>query len=203
MIALNQVHGGLLANAGDAGNIVRAVAHQRFQIDDAARRKAVLRLKHLRRVQDRLVFAHAGLHMADRRRIGDELQAVLIAGDDRAVPACVMTFDRDCPKNIVGLIARLLIAADAHGVQYLFEHRHLCGQVLGHRLALGLITVISLMAEGWLFPVKAYAQRIGLLLVQQMLQNIQKSKNGICRRSVRRIERPHPVIGAVNNAVAV
>ena len=87
VIALDQIHRGLLADPGDAGNVVGAVAHQGLQVDDAARLEAVLGTKDLGCIEDRLGPAHAALYMADRGCFADQLQTVLVAGDDRAVPA--------------------------------------------------------------------------------------------------------------------
>ena len=82
--------------------------------------------------------------------------------------------------------------------------RHLAGQLLGHGLALGLIALVGQVAEGGGLAVKGDAQGLGLLLVQQLVQNIQKAKHGVggLARPGGQV-RAHAVKGPVDDGVAV
>ena len=111
--------------------------------------------------------------------VGNELQAVLIAGHHHTLPALRLALAGDGTDQVVRLITCHLIAGDVHGVQHLFQHRHLHRQLFRHPLALGLVVLVCLMAEGGLAPVKGDAQRLRLLLLRQALQGGQKAENGM------------------------
>ena len=202
-IAPHQIHGGLFTDAGDAGDIIGAVSHESLQIHHQRRGKAVFLLETRRGIQHRFGLTHAGLHVADAGGIGNELQAVLITGDNDAVPAAFLADGGGGTQNIIGFIALQLVAAEAHGVQNLFQNGHLGRQFLGHPLPLGLIGLILLMAEGGGLQVKADANRLRLLLLQQTLQDGNKAVDGVGRGAVRGVQRTHAVKGTVDNAVAV
>ena len=199
----HKLQSGLLAHAGHTRDIVGAVAHEGLEIHHLRRVKAVFLPEHRGGIVDGLRAPHAGLDVADRGGVGDELEAVLVAGDDHAVPALFRTFYRDGAQNIVGLVARHLIAADAHGVQRLLQNRHLGRQFLGHAFALGLVAFVGLVAEGGLAPVKADAHSVGLLLIQHALQDVQETEDSVGGCAVRRVQRTDAEEGAVYNAVAV
>ena len=92
---------------------------------------------------------------------------------------------------------------DIHLLQHLTQDRHLHGQILRHGLALGLVIVKGPVAEGFILQIKGYGECIGRLLGKQTVEDVEKAEYGIGGRTVRRIEKPHPVIGPVGNAVAV
>ena len=131
------------------------------------------------------------------------MQAVLIAGNDDAVPAAFLADGGGGAQNIVSFKALQLVAADAHGVQNLFQDGHLGRQLLRHTLALGLVGLILLMAEGGGFQVKTDADRLGLLLLQQTLQDGHKAIDSVGWGAVRGVQGTDAVIGPVDNAVAV
>ena len=134
---------------------------------------------------------------------GDQLKAVLVAGDQQAGVSRLSAQTAHGPQQIVCLIARQLHPQDAHGVQHRFQHRQLQGQLLRYGLALGLIAVVGLVAEGWFPPVKGHAEPIGLFLLQQLLQNGHKAIDRVGGRPVGGVQRPHAVKGPVDQAVAV
>ena len=202
-IALHQVHGGLFAHAGDAGDVIRAIPHECLQIHHQGRREAVFLLKALRRIQHRFGLAHAGFHVADAGGIGNQLQAILIAGNDDAVPAAFLAYGGGGAQNIVSFKTLQLVAADAHGVQNFFQDGHLGRQLLWHTLALGLVGLILLMAEGGSFQVKTDADRLRLLLLQQTLQDGHKAVNSVGWGAVRGVQGTDAVKGPVDDAVAV
>ena len=183
----NKLQRGLLANAGHARDVVGAVAHEGLEVHHLRRIKAVFLAENLRRIVDGLRASHAGLDVADGGGIGDELETVLVPGDDHAVPAFFRAFDRDGTQDIVRLVARHLIAADAHGVERLLQNRHLGRELLWHALALGLVAVVGLVAEGGLTPVEAHAHGVGLLLVEHALEDVQKAKDSVGGRAVGRV----------------
>ena len=142
-------------------------------------REAVGLLKCLRRHVLGGGLAHAGGHQLHLGVVGDELEAVLVAGDDDAVPARRLAFAADGTDKVVGLVPRQLIPRDAHGRQHLLQRQHLHRQLLRHSLALGLVGRVGLMPERRLPPVEGDAQRLRLLLVQQALQRGDKAVDGV------------------------
>ena len=85
----------LFADAGYAGDVVGAVAHERLEVDHPDGIKAVFFTKALGRVFDRIRLPHAGLDVKDMGAVCNELQAVLVAGDDVARPAGALAAARD------------------------------------------------------------------------------------------------------------
>ena len=203
LIALDQRHGRLFAHARHAGNVVRAVAHQRFEIDDMDRGKAVLLAERLRRHVPGGGLPHPGGDELDLGMVGDQLQAVLVAGDDDTVPARRLAFAGDRADEVVRLVTGELVARDVHRVEHLFEDRHLHGKLLGHALALGLVAVIFQMAEGRLAAVKGHAQRIRLLLVFKARHGGEKPVDRMGVEPLPRGQRADAIIGAVDDRIAV
>ena len=202
-VLLHQRHGGLLTNARHARDIVGAVAHQGLQVDHVDGGKAVDLPKRLRRHVLCGGLPHAGGHQLDLGTVGNELEAVLVAGDDDAVPAVGLAFAADGADEIVGLVARQLVLGDAHGGQHLLQRQQLHGQLLRHPLALGLVGRVRLVAERGLPTVEGNAQGLRLLLVQQALERGDKAVDGVGVQALPCGQGPDAVIGAVDDAVAV
>ena len=165
--------------------------------------KAVCLPKDRRRHVGGECLAHAGGHQLDAGLVGDQLEAVLVAGHHHALPAPLLAAAGDGAQQVVGLVACQLVAGDGHGGQYLLHHRQLLGQLLRHSLAGGLVVGVCLMAEGGLPPVERHAQCIGLFLVHEPLQHVEKAKNGVGVQSLPGGQGLYPVKGAVDDAVAV
>ena len=199
----NEILCRLLSDTRHTGDIVRTVAHESFQIDHADGIKAVLRAEHLGRVFHRLRLSHAGLNVADVGRVRNELEAVLIARDDDALPPGALAALADRAEQIVRLIPLQLQTAHAHGVKRLLQQRHLHGQLLRHRLALRLVAVVLFVAERRRAQIERDAQRLRHLQLQHALQDGQKAVHTVGGRAVRRVEHPHAVKRAVDDAVAV
>ena len=178
-VLLYQGHGGLFPDARHARDVVGAIAHQGLQVDHMDGREAVGLLKCLRRHVLGGGLAHAGGHQLHLGVVGDKLEAVLVAGDDDAVPARRLAFAADGTDKVIGLVPRQLILGDAHGRQHLLQRQHLHRQLLRHSLALGLVGRVGLMPERRLPPVEGDAQRLRLLLVQQALQRGDKAIDGV------------------------
>ena len=146
---------------------------------------------------------HAGGHQLHHGVVGNELQAVLVAGDHHAVPAVRLALAGDGADQVVGLPALLLITGNVQGVQHLFQHRHLDPELLRHGLAGGLVGLRGLMAEGWSVDVEGDAQRVRRLLPLQSKERGEKSEDGVGVKPVPCGERTDAVIGPIQDAVAV
>ena len=148
--------------------------------------------------------AHAGGHQLYGGVVGDQLEGIFIPGDDDRVPPGALVRLGDGANQVVGLPAVQLVHGDVQGGEDLFQNGHLTGQLLGHGLALGLIALVGQVAEGGGLAVKSDAQGLGLLLVQQLVQDIQKAKHGVggLARPGGQV-RAHAVKGPVDDGVAV
>ena len=167
--------------------------------------EAVLRPERFLRHIPRAVIPSAG-QQKHAGAVGDQLQAVPVAGGDHAVPAVRLAPAADGAEQVVGLVARQLIAGNGHGGQHLLERQHLLRQLVGHPLAGGLVRGIGLVSERRLPPVKGHAYRVGLFVVQQLLQHGDKAVNGIGVQPLPRGQKlvfPHAVESAVHKAVAI
>ena len=106
--------------------------------------------------------------MADMRRFTYKLKTILIAGNYAAVPAGYAAPHSDRTEQIIGLVALKLKAKNAHCVKHLLEYRHLNGKLLGHALALSLISGVSQVPERRRFEVKCNTHGLGLFIVKQL-----------------------------------
>ena len=148
-------------------------------------------------------LAHAGGNQLDFGFVRNELEAVLVAGNGYALPACRLAFPGDGADEVICLVSRQLVAGDVHGVQHLLEDRHLLGQLLGHPFPLGLVALVFQMPEGGLPPVEGDAQGLRLFLLQQPLEGGDKAIYGVGIQAVPGRQGPDAVKGAVDDAVAV
>ena len=202
-VLLHQGHGGLFPYPRHAGNVVRSVAHQGLQVDHVDGVEAVLLPEGLRGHILGGGLAHAGGHQLHLGAVGDQLEAVLVAGDDDAVPPRRLAFAADGADEVVGLVPRQLIAGHGHGRKHLLHHRQLHGQLRGHGLALGLVIRVRPVAEGGLPAVKGDAQGLRVFLVQQALEG---GDEAVYRMGIQPIpggQGADAVIGAVQYTVAV
>ena len=165
--------------------------------------EAVLVKKQLWSILGRRCLAHAAFDMADMRCFTYKLEAVLIAGNYAAVPPGGAAPHSDRTEQIIGLVALKLKAQDAHCVKHLLEYRHLNGQLLGHALALSLISGVSQVPERRRFEIKRNAHSLGLFIVKQLAEYGKEAVHAVCGRSVGRREGAYAVKRAVYYAVSV
>ena len=196
-VLADQLEGGFFADACHARDVVRAVAHQRLDVDEVGRRGAVLLLKISLVTEHRLGFAHAGACQQHGGVLADQLQAVAVAGGDETLVALLLAFCREGAQDVVGLVSFHRDDAIAQILQQLLDERQLLGQLLGHSFALGLVAVVHLVAEGRRLQVKGAGDGIGLDVAQQLVQNIHKAIDGVGIGSVLGGQQFDPIKGAV------
>ena len=202
-VALDQVHGGLLPDAFDAGDVVAGIPHQGLQVDHVDGRKAVGRTKGFGRHLLRGGLPHTGGHQLDPGMLIHQLQGVLVSGHHHRIPARRGVPGGNGADKVVGLPALQLVAGDVHRLQHVLQKGHLAGKLVGHPLALGLVSLVGQMPEGRRGQVEGDAQGVRLLLVRQLLKDVQKSVDGVGGLAVPGGEHPHAVKSPVDDGIAV
>ena len=164
----DQIRGGLLADARNAGDIVGRIAHQGLQLNDLERRYLIFINDILGIVILRLSHAAFGLRQTDTDVLGGQLQKIPIAGQYRHLHAPGLASFRHGSQEIVRLQTGLFHGRNAHGVQHVFQHRHLLMKLRRHGFSGALIGVVHLMPEGRRLHIEGHRQIIGLFLLQHL-----------------------------------
>ena len=200
---VQQLHGGLFTDAGHARDIVRRIAHERLEVNQANRVEAVFLAEGGGVVGLVGGLSHAGGDQHNGRAAADQLQAVAVTGYDHAGVAVLVRAAADRAEQVVRLVARQLAAGNAQGIEHLLCNRQLRRKLVRHALAGGLVGVEFEVAEGFLLHVKADDGAVGLLLVLQFEQRSQKAVNRVGGQSLVVGQLPDAVERAVQYAVAV
>ena len=87
----------------------------------------------------------------------------------------------DGADNVVSFVALQFQDVNAQAFQHFPYQWKLGPQVVGRRLARRLIAVVQVVSEGMLVLVKGYGYVMGLQLLVQFKQHIQKTVHGIRR----------------------
>ena len=204
-VVLDQFARGLGADAEDARNVVDAIAHQREHVADQLGPHAEL-LDHLGDI-DALVLHRvehvdaAALDSAVRlRALPDELHQVLVARDDRHVPAAARRLDRVGGDQVVGFEIVFLDAGQAEGARGIPDQRELRDEVLGRRRPVGLVLIVERVAEAGRSLVQDHRQvgwAVRLVeVVGELPQHRRVTIDRAHRHAVRIGQRRQSVIGA-------
>ena len=141
-----QADGRLLADAGDAGDVVGGVAAQGLEVDELVGGEAAVALADAGLVEDKLL-GHAVLeHDADAG--GDKLEDVRVAGEDKDVDVLGLRLLAEGAEEVVGLQAVELVDGDLEGLHEAADVGELLCELRGHLRALGLVGLEALVAEG-------------------------------------------------------
>ena len=176
---LNQGQGGFFADALDAGNIVRRVAHQALDVDELPGADPILGLHRLGVHDPGLAVAPGRGGQQDGGGIAHQLQVVPVSGGQVAGLPPLVTGGGQGAQNVVGLPALGRHQAVAQVGEKLAQKRHLGGQLLRHPVAGGLVAVVHLVAEGGGRQVKGDGHLVGLIGLGQGEQNVHKAIDGI------------------------
>ena len=163
--SVQQIHCRLFSDTRYTRNIIRAVAHQRLEIDQANGIKTVLFSERLRCDVSTGILSTLRRYQMHRRMCTHQLQAVAVTGHDQAIITLLFCLAADRADQVIGLISALLTADNAQRVQHFFHHRQLCCELVRHALSGRLVGVKLLMAEGFLLHVKAYDRAIGGIFI--------------------------------------
>ena len=189
--------GRLLADARDAGDIVRLVPLERQDVGHPGRLDPE-ELLDARLVEGDLLggVVHGGFRV-------DDLEEVLVRRDDDGMDAPAARDPGQAGQDVVGLVIRGLVEGDPEGGDELLEDRDLDHEVLGHGLPVGLVVLEGLMAERRPLGVEDDPEIIGLFGPHELPQGAQEAVNGVGGEALGVREPPDGVIGPVKEGIPV
>lgn len=166
--------GALVANAGSAGDVVGGIAHQGEEVGDPFGGDA-LEFPDFSGVVEGVL-----LHGIEHEDLfGDELEHVLVAGDDPGFEAFGGGAAGHGADDVVGLEAGGFENRDAEGGEHLLDHRNLFkefGRSLG---AGGFVCGEGFVAEGGPFRFKDGGEKGGIELLPEASEHGIEDVNGL------------------------
>ncbi len=191
----------LLADAGDAWDVVRRVALEGLVLDHLVRPQ-------LEALPDPgRVVEHGGVHALARRHearvLGHDLQHVEIAGHNGRVQAARVEIAGDRADDIVRFVAGHLVDRDPKRGHDLSNLRELRAQVVRHRRPSGLVSRELLVAERRTRQVEAGGDVLGLHVLDPAQQDAAETEDGVDELALAGREGRQRVVAAVDEAVAV
>ena len=194
---LDELGGGLRADAGDAGNVVDAVAHEGLDLGDEVGRDAEL-LDDLGGA-DRLLLDGVLHHDA----VVDELHQVLVGGHDGGAPAGSGGRAGVAGDEVVGLPVGQLDRGDAEGGGGVADEGELRDQLRRRLGALGLVLVVQVVPEGGAPGIEDDGDVGAFVVLQQAGEHIGEAEDGVDGSAVGAGHGRKGVVGAEDEAGAV
>jgi hypothetical protein len=165
----HEVAGALLADAGHPGHVVHRVPHQRQHVDHAVGRHAELLLHRPAVVHHRARSLAPGVQHEDVVR--DELEQVLVAGDDDHLVAARHRLGGEGRDHVVGLEAGRVEDGQAEDVAHAAHVGQLHREVVVHLAAVRLVLRVLLVAEGLAGQVEGNGGELRVLVLVQLLEH--------------------------------
>ena len=167
---VDELLGGLLPHPRDAGDIVGGVAPETEEVDDLTGIADAEFLLHLGDAHDSVGASHAAeaVHLD---MLGDELGEVLVGRHhDNLVEARELGLVTEGADNVVGLVALAGEDGDAEVADDALHPRQAHLYLFRHRLAVGLVLGVHLVAERRRLQVESHADMCGALAAQQVVE---------------------------------
>ncbi len=184
-VLCNELPGGLVADAGDAGNVVARVALEADEVRNLVRANAVAELDALRRVDVHVRDAARRHHQRDV--VGDELERVTVRRDDARLDPRLVRPRRERGDDVVRLPALELEVPVAEGLDDRAEVRELLAEEVRHRPALRLVVRGQLRAvDGPRVPGDRNAP--GRVVGEQLEEHVREPEERVRRLPVGRLE---------------
>jgi len=133
----------------------------------------------------------------------DELQEVLVRGDDDDLQAPLDRLPGEGRDRVVGLVARHLHDRHPQGLAHAPDVGHLDGEVVVHLRPVGLVLGVLLVAEGLPRGIEEDGHVLRLLVLDQLAQHGREAVGGVRGQALARGEAADRVEGAVELAGAV
>ncbi len=168
---------GLLADAGDGGQVVARVAAQGGEVRVLGRGQPVLLDQGGGVVA--LHVGHAAAVVEHGHVVVDELEGVAVAGDDEDVVARRAGLRGEGGDDVVGLVAGGGQVADAERVQHLEDEADLAAELVRGLRPAGLVLDVLLVPEGRLGPVEGHRDPGRLLVPQDVDEHRGEAVDGV------------------------
>src|SRR5439155_9674913 len=146
-------------------------------------------------VQDAL--ARPPQHRQDAHAGADELESILVRGDEDEVDVGVAEPADDGGEDVVRLVARSLEDGQPEGLERPPHRRELLDEVLRHPRALDLVLGEPLVAKGGTLGVPGDAHVVRPILAEELPQHHGEAEGGVGRQAARGREVGDGVVGAV------
>ena len=197
----NELEGGLLSDAGDTGDVVRAIPHECLHVHELVGTDAVL--LH----EGGLVGVGGGgvTRQQDVDAGGDELEGVLVSREKvgHAILGIGLGHGGQGAQDIVGLVALHVQNVESQHFRELAGYGHLGAKLVGHGVAASLVSVVHFMSEGGGFQVVGDHRVVGLQCLQLAGDDVDQAVEGVGGKAVLGGEQADAVEGAVEDTVAV
>ena len=201
-VGLQQLRGGLVADAGHAGDVVGRVALEAEEVDELVGAHAVA-LEHLGRAVD----GHVGdalLRGDDARLVGCQLVGVLIARHEQRLVAQLLVARGDGAQHVVALPALDAHHGHVHGLQQLLDDGELHLEVVVHGRALGLVLLERFHAKRGAARIERADESVGACDVDELEKHGDEAEHGVGGAPVGGVHGlGHGMVGAVHKRVAV
>jgi len=188
---------GLLADAGDAGNVVDRISHEAHDV------------RHERRVDPEarahFVGAEAAVaHRVEQRRASvDQLHHVLVPGDDDGLASGGGRLRGERADHVVGLHARDLDHGQAKRVDDPADVAHLRPQLVRQTGPVLLVGRVEVVAKCLTRGIEDDRRVARALFPEQLRKHVSEAESGVGRQSARGAEARERVERAVDVAAAV
>ena len=201
----NQLPGCLVADTGNARDVVGAVAFQTDEVRDLLGLDPVARLDALGCVH--LHVAHTARGHHERDVVSDELEGIAVGRHDRRLDAGLVGARRKRRDHVVRLPALELEVAVAERLDDRAEVRKLLRKQVGHRPPPFLVDDVPLFGDRMAVHrarVPGHGDALRLVVGKQLEQHVREAQERIRRKAFRRRELLRErKIGAVREVVPV
>ena len=173
----DQLRGGLLADPGDAGDVVGRIALERLVVEHLLGPQAPPLLD-LREVVGHGVRDAATQRDHQLRVLADELQHVEVAGEDRGVETEALGLPDERGDGVVGLEPLLLVLGDVQGAHDLLHLGDLLAHVVGHARPGRLVLRVAVVPERAGRQVERDRHPVGLHVLDRPQHDVREPEHG-------------------------
>ena len=174
----DELRGRLLAHPGDAGEVVAGVAtHGR--VIDVLRGRDTRALENASLVVQRVVAHTTAVVEHAHVRVGHQLVAVTVAGDDDDVVTRLLGPFAEGGDDVVGFEAHDVDRGDVQRRQHLTHQPHLLAQDVGGGFALRLVLGVGNMAERGLGAVERHRNSVGTLIFDEVDEHRREAEHRV------------------------
>ena len=182
-------------------DVVRRIALERLVVDHLVRSERVPLPDPGRVVDHRVLDAGSGRHQPGL--VGDQLEHVEVDRHDRRFDARALGLPDECPDDIVGLVALLLVDRDPERLDHLADLRELGGEIVRHARPGGLVLCVLLVAERRPREVEGNRDVVGLQVRETAQDDAAEAEDAVDQLTLGRRERREGVVAAVHEPEAV